>query len=261
MKVQPKIDIDLVHKAALEVVEHYSPYWQRNQRPRLRQFAEEISLIYKPGGKVVDLGGGDWMRCAICTHLGMTAHTVDFYELNFDLNDHMGGGFREEYFKASQVAQSLGVVSHRSDVLSWRTDMKDIDVMMSFDTLEHLHHSPRELFKHIKGRMAPGGEFLIGVPNAANLVKRLRVLAGKNAFSRMQDYYYTPLFTGHVREPVVADLYEIARDLAMQGTVVGANWLGFSRLGPDSKIARLADFLLRPFPTLCSDIYLYARNA
>lgn len=256
----PRISVGEVLAAANAVAGNYTKQWQEIQRPRLKQFAEEISLIFRPGGVVVDVGGGDGVRAAICANLGMRAYNVDFYELNADGADHMPAGFRDEFRKATDVARDQGVVFENADVINWRTSLEHIDVVMSFDALEHLHHSPRDLFHHLKGRLSPDGEFFIGAPNAANLLKRLRVLAGKNAFARMEDYYYAPLFTGHVREPVVADLYEIAHDLGLPGTVIGANWLGFSRLGPDSLLAKTADVLLRPFPTLCSDIYLIAHN-
>lgn len=260
MKATSHIASSLILESAEDVLSKYSTSWQNRQRPRLRQFVEEIGLIYKPGGTVVDIGGGDGIRAAICANLGMKAYNVDFYELNVGGCDHMPAGFIDEFQAAVEVNKSFGVIFENADVIKWRTTISNIDVVMSFDALEHLHHSPRDLFHHLKERMVVGGQFFIGAPNAANILKRLRVLGGKNAFSRIEDFYYVPLFTGHVREPIVSDLYVIANDLNMPATVIGANWLGFSRLGPNSKLAKIADVILRPFPELCSDIYLLAQK-
>jgi SAM-dependent methyltransferase len=256
LKNETRISPVDVLAAARVVLSRYSKYWQDVQEHRLRQFSEEISYIYKDQGVVVDLGGGDGLRAAICAQLGMKAYNVDVYELNVSISDHMPAGFLDEFRAATEVARSNGVQFELADVISWRTDMEGIDAVMSFDALEHLHHSPRDLFRHLVDRMAIGGRFFIGAPNAANIAKRLRVLAGKNAFSRMEDWYYVPLFTGHVREPVVSDLREIADDLSLDAVVFGANWLGFERMGQGSVIAHLADTILRPFPSLCSDIYM-----
>ena len=52
----------------------------------------------------------------------------------------------------------------------------------------------------------------------------------------------------------------IARDIgASKYKIVGRNWLGYYH--PNKVIQKVApaiDMLLRPFPSLCSDIYLYA---
>lgn len=254
-----KISVSSVRDVAEKVLSQYSKEWQELQRCKIKRFSEEISLIYKPGGVVVDLGGGDGFRAAICSQLGMTAYSADFYENNAGENDHMPDGFLTKYVEATSVARSLGVIFENVDLLSWRPNVSSVDVVMSFDTLEHLHHSPRDLLQHFRNRLSEDGLFLVSIPNATNLPKRIKILFGKNPFSTMHDWYYQPFFVGHVREGITTDLAEMADDLSLEYKIFGANWFGYIKFGHNSIIALIADFLLRPIPAFCTDIYLYGR--
>ena len=94
----------------------------------------------------------------------------------------------------------------------------------------------------------------MGAPNAANVLKRFRVMMGMNIFARLEDWYELKCFVGHVREPIVADLRFIGEKIGLKNIrVIGRNWLGIVRFGVWGKVV---DPLLRPFPTLCSDIYM-----
>jgi len=105
--------------------------------------------------------------------------------------------------------------------------------------------------------LAPGGRFVLGVPNAVNLRKRVTVPFGRSNWSRFEDWYEEPVFFGHVREPTVADLNRIAADMGLVSwRVVGRNWLGFRGGSAKQTVARIADPILRIRPSLCANIYL-----
>ncbi|WP_127076260.1 class I SAM-dependent methyltransferase [Rhodomicrobium lacus] len=254
--MRPRIEYARTVKVAREVLAKYPPEWQKVQGHRIPQFAKEISLIYKSGGTVVDLGGGDGLRSAICVGLGMKAYNVDAYRVLAADGDYMHQGFKEQWDAAVETGRKIGVEFVNQDVLGWRTNLPQVDVVMSFDSMEHWQNSPRALFKHLVEKLPHGGMLFIGVPNAANISKRLRVLMGRNVFSTMDDWYYTQSFAGHVREPVVADLRVIARDLDLKAEVFGGNWIGLHQLRGLGPVAGVADRMLRTFPSLCSDIYL-----
>ena len=77
--------------------------------------------------------------------------------------------------------------------------------------------------------MGTDGLFVLGVPNRVNLRKRVFVPFGYGKWSSMKDWYESPVFRGHVREPDVDDLRYIARDLHLRDwQVFGRNWLGYS---------------------------------
>jgi SAM-dependent methyltransferase len=136
------------------------------------------------------------------------------------------------------------------------------DVVTSFDSMEHWHCSPKELFRDVVSRLTDGGGFLLGVPNCVNLRKRITVPFGYGKWSSIDDWYEQDRFRGHVREPDVADLRYIANDLGLRDVrVFGRNWLGG---GSASRLLRLitllADRPLRMMPALCSDIYVTGKK-
>lgn len=110
--------------------------------------------------------------------------------------------------------------------------------------------------------LRPGGLFLLGAPNAANLLKRFRVPFGKNIFAKIDDWYMYEKFIGHVREPVVDDLFYICKDLELEVlTIIGRNWMGLKRIPKSMKFAgHLFDKMLRICPTLCANIYIIAKK-
>jgi SAM-dependent methyltransferase len=150
------------------------------------------------------------------------------------------------------------------DVIAQGVDFPaaSFDAITTFDSMEHWHHSPRRLFRQIIAALKPGGTLIIGVPNCVNLRKRITVPLGIGKWSSMSEWYEADVFRGHVREPDVGDLQFIARDLGIVDVkVLGRNWLGYgSRRGWVRRVTPIADHLLRPFPSLCSDLYLIGRK-
>jgi hypothetical protein len=103
---------------------------------------------------------------------------------------------------------------------------------------------------------------VIGVPNRVNARKRVTMLAGRNQWSPMEEWYEADAFRGHVREPDVRDLSYIARDLGLTEVEMwGRNWLGLKHRNPVTRAAAtIADRPLRLRPGLCSDIYMAGRR-
>jgi SAM-dependent methyltransferase len=258
-----RISVNEVYKAAERVLSGLPEFWRQFRRPQLRRVCEEISWIYVKGGTVVDLGGGPGFHASICACLGMRSVSVDNFKLigKGTICDH----FIEHNLIAEKAASALGVQFIHTNVLDWDITFEDnsIDVVMSFDTIEHLSRSPRRLYKRIVQCLKPQGLFLLGGPNAANLLKRIRVLLGENIFSRMDEWYMHDNFIGHVREPIVSDLKFLVKDLDLTVLdIVGRNWLGLHKLPKSMSICGNAfDRMLRCFPCLCSDIYLLAQKS
>ena len=142
-------------------------------------------------------------------------------------------------------------------------DRGSIDAFTSFAMIEHLHHSPKRALRSLKSALTPRGVFFIGAPNCVNLRKRITVPFGYGKWSRLEDWYEKEEFRGHVREPDLEDLLYIVRDMGLRPvSTQGRNWIGLNHRNPVIRLGtRLADRLLRIRPTLCSDIYVLARNA
>ena len=207
------------------------------------------------GVKICDLGAGWGAFAAGCAAMGMDATMVD---------DYCEPGYFNQDDIRLKMPDEYGVTTVKRDLVREGLDFEpeSYDVITSFDSMEHWHHSPKQLFSQIMDVLRPGGLFLLGVPNCVNLRKRVTVPFGYGKWSSMEDWYETPDFRGHVREPDVDDLRYIARDMGLSNVkIVGRNWQGLS--SPSGKvraITKLVDPFIRPFPSLCSDIYLLGRK-
>lgn len=163
-----------------------------------------------------------------------------------------------------ELHRSLGVSVISRDVIAH--GIEDVpgafDAVTSFDSMEHWHHSPKRLFHQVVQKLKSGGVFVLGVPNAVNLRKRITVPFGYGKWTSMQDWYEAPRFRSHVREPDVDDLEYIARDLHLaRWRVLGRNWAGHASSRPAVRAAtKLADRILRLRPQFCSDIYLVGQK-
>jgi len=256
------IPIQTVRNAAQYIISKLPEFWKEFRTPQLPRVCQELSWVFTDGGTVVDIGGSSGFHASILARLGMKAICVD----NFKIRErgNINDSFYNHDLAAEQVAVEFGVEFIHADLLHWTPPFPNssIDVVMSIDNIEHLHHSPRNLYMQLVRRLRPGGLFLLGGPNAANLLKRVRVPLGRNIYSQLEEWYMHKQFIGHVREPVVSDLIFIAEDLNLKLiSIAGRNWLGLIKLpnairGP----AQIFSGLLELFPTLCSDIYMLAKK-
>jgi SAM-dependent methyltransferase len=201
---------------------------------------------------ICDIGGGIGLFSTGCAALGMKALLID--DFADPINRRMGES-------ALVVHKKYGVrILSRNVIADGLADLSErFDVVTTFDSMEHWHHSPKRLFRQVgKQLLKPGGRFVLAVPNCVNLRKRLSVPLGVGKWSSMEDWYQEPEFRGHVREPDVADLRYIAVDMGLREVqILGRNWVGYvSR----SRLVRLATLIvdrpLRMFPSLCADLYL-----
>ena len=204
---------------------------------------------------VCDLGGGIGLFSVGCAALGMRSTLVD------DFGDSVNREFAQV---PERVHKVYGVEVVSADVIESPPEFAEgsFDVVTSFDSMEHWHHSPKTLFHRVMRWLRPGGLLVLGVPNCVNLRKRITVPFGMGKWSSMADWYDQARFRQHVREPDTDDLRYIASDLQLERVeILGRNWLGYAssrgwvRLGTP-----LFDATLRLFPSLCADIYLVGRT-
>ncbi len=236
-----------------EVKNEYPPEMQMYIHKNLDRFIYQVekTLEFMGGGRgtLLDVGAGFSPFALVCARLGMTVTIAD------DFGDPM-------HIDQSvlTVFKKYGVRVLSGDIfeMSWPFKEEDLDVVTTFDSMEHWHQSPKNLFQQLFSFVKPSGVMWVNVPNCVNLRKRMTVPFGYGKWSSMQDWYESPVFRGHVREPDVNDLRYIAKDLGCAHPIIeGKNWIGYRSPRRWVKVLTpWVDCLLQLNPALCSDIYL-----
>jgi SAM-dependent methyltransferase len=218
------------------------------------RIAAHLEHVLYAGASIADLGGGIGLFAPSCAAFGMETWLVD---------DFVDPSSRGMDLRDLGLHRQLGVQVVQTPLQRWGDAFGDesLDVVTCFDRLVHWQHSPRAVFAEAYRVLKPGGSLLISGPNAVSLRTRLAVPFGRSSWSRFEDWFYSEQFRGHVREPVLSDLLRLVRELGFEKRAVwGGNWPARPLRGPRRTAAWLIDHALRPFPTLCSNLYVLARK-
>jgi 2-polyprenyl-3-methyl-5-hydroxy-6-metoxy-1,4-benzoquinol methylase len=243
------------------IIERYPPSIRSGQMSVARRFAFEADLALSrangPHPRLCDVGGGWGTFALTCAALGARVTMIDDY-------GDPGFADQETLEAIRRLQQEYGVDTVARNFVRDGIGFpaESLDVVTSFESMEHWHDSPKRAFASILHALVPGGVMIVSAPNCVNLRKRLTVPFGRGKWSTMEQWYEPEVFREHVREPDVDDLRYIARDLGLQRVeILGRNWFGYYN---ESSIVRaltpLADRLLRLRPSLCSNLYLIGRK-
>ena len=256
-----------MERALTEILEDVAKQYPRDQvELQMRDVPRilfNICTVLKAAGsksrselELCDIGGGIGLFSVGCAACGVK-RMVLVDDFDDPVNSQVGGSILDLHRRHGVEVVTRNVVDAGIDDIAG-----SFDVISSFGSMEHWHHSPKRLFHDIVGKLRPGGAFVLSAPNCVNMRKRITVPLGRGKWSRMQDWYEVDSFRGHVREPDVDDLIYIANDMQLTSIrTCGRNWHVCASTSPPIRIATgIVDHVLRLNPSLCSSIYMTGKT-
>lgn len=200
------------------------------------------------GLRLLDLGGGAMEKSAMFRKLGFDCYAID------DLRDPWHQ--REDHrIQIEQFATANGINFHPGSFETAQNvfEPASFDVVCSFNTIEHLHGSPRSLLNMMGQFARPDGVILIVMPNAVNLRKRLDVLRGRSNYVNISQYFYqVGEWRGHVREFTLEEMRYICESTGFDRLHCQAfETLAFDKLGWPSRQLYMAITSLLPTLRTC----------
>lgn len=207
----------------------------------------KVSLVAHRGASLCDIGSGLGAFGPACAALGMKVTVID------DFRDEVNLRVGEAGFAAHR---KCGVRIVSADASSGIPIDETFDVMTCFASIEHYHNSPKRMLHSMMDHLVPGGLFVLSVPNAVDLMKRIQTPLGRARWSPIEEWYEPCEFRGHVREPVVPDLVYIARDLGIADyRIMGRNFI-WNRSGLSKRLLESVGRVVQHWPSLCTEIFL-----
>jgi 2-polyprenyl-3-methyl-5-hydroxy-6-metoxy-1,4-benzoquinol methylase len=258
------MESDKIKRILTEAANAYPPDMVKEQVRDIPRMLFHISLVLETVApktpemlSICDLGGGVGIFSVGCAMLGFKRVVLvdDFKDsINLQVGDSIFSIHRKhgvQIVSRDVVSEGMGTAVGGS-----------LDAIVTFDSMEHWHNSPKKLFREVMEKLNPGGIFILGTPNCVNLRKRISVPLGIGEWTSMRDWYETETFRGHVREPNVGNLKYIARDMGLtQVKILGRNWQGHLSPKPLFRLAsKILDYPLRIRPSLCSNLYMTGRK-
>lgn len=178
----------------------------------------EVAAIQAAGSDVVDLGGGVGVNLLVLRELGHQGRLalVDRFS-EYDEDNRMGSRDR-----ALPLLRAAGVEVIEADFwpgIRLPVDDAAFDVACCFDVVEHLPGHPLRQLRELRRVLRVGGRCLLSGPNAASLMKRLKLLAGRHPYSAFEEWtgehYYE-----HFREYLPHEYGDLLRSAGFGDVVV-----------------------------------------
>jgi SAM-dependent methyltransferase len=223
----------------------------------INSLLHRVNKVFKENGVIVDLGGGISIVNGVLSQLGMDVFVVDQLDDYFVYSSMKKDGLLQIDFLEDKGVKFIKANLEEYNLLN-QFNKNSIDRITSFHALEHLHHSPRKLLENSIEVMKDDGFILIEVPNAVNLLKRIKVFFGKTNYLSYNKYYFSEKYVLHIREYTVGDLRQLADNLGFNNyKIYGRNWYGTLYSKVRSKfLAKALDNMLQIFPSLCGSLFI-----
>lgn len=205
------------------------------------RFADVLRLcrtyVPDPSARVLDIG-----RSELTFHLSRVYKDIRTLGFETILDD---GGHRE-VSSLDTIPHLVFNLLHADRVVEW-PECGRFDLIVFSEVIEHLSLAPEYVFAALRALLTDEGVLICTTPNAADIVKRVRLALGRNPYERLRLYSMNP---GHFREYTAQELKEIAESVGLSWVRhTYFNWILQDRQSVKTFLKKLAGFYptLRPF--------------
>jgi len=166
------------------------------------------SKIKKKEIRVLDIGGGIGSNLAILSRVfKCKCVLIDrLEEFSPEHNRILG-----DYNALIKRLNNYDVEVFKHDFISdgFPFDDGSFDIVTCFDVIEHFNFSPAKFITNTSRLLNKDGYLIVGTPNQAHIINRIKILFGKNIWEDFEYYYNSgDCFYGHVRELTADELRE-----------------------------------------------------
>jgi SAM-dependent methyltransferase len=186
--------------AGRAAVDRESAVYLRTHVPRYRFLLAEVERILAGAAspRILDVGPSWEAEAMRRLWPDAAVNTLGYYDARFPPRP----GERH-------VELDLNDLQHRDP---W-PEPAEHDLVVVAEVLEHLYTAPQLVLRCLSTFLRPGGTMLLQTPNAAALVKRVKLLLGRNPYEPLRLVRHHP---GHFREYTVDELLAVGREAGLE---------------------------------------------
>ncbi len=182
------------------------PSWTEAARERYEYVASLLLRDLPPPARIVELGSAPGDQIAALAHLGYEATSVDLGVASDAWGGHQQGRMHE-------LLRESGVTHVEWNLEDTPYPFADasFEAVLMTEVFEHLREYPLRALEEARRLLREGGRLYFTTPNAAYLVRRLSLLAGRSVHTSLADWIGGEVHARHAREYTFAEIHELMR--------------------------------------------------
>lgn len=170
-----------------------------------------LTRDHLPPAAVVELGAAPGDQISRLASLGYRCTAVDIGEAS----DEWATG---EAGRMKTMLANVGVedITWNLEDVPYPLPSDSFDAVIMTEVYEHLRHYPINSLREVHRVLKTGGRLYFTTPNQAYVLKRLRLLIGRNVQTPLQDWIGGVPFARHAREYTFGEVHQLMSEVHLR---------------------------------------------